>query len=466
MLKRLLAALLCFAALHALAAAPTLAPSRLNSGVEVDAAPLGARVPVILIHGLGGSGDGWEALLQAYARDASWRAAFKPYTFRYASNAQDVLLDPQAPRSIKALGGALRDAMQAFYDAPAAAPAYGFGRRSAVLLAHSMGGLVARSMMQEHAFRDGRRGGERVLHLITLGTPHRGSPLADAGIALGYQASPEIASAFTGLIAGLAWDNHDGLDMAAGLCNPWLAALNNYAPMTGGHHGKCGFVAANPLPGFYEKIIAYAARSLQQPDVWLGGTGVYKPGSAPAMLVPYGYLYGSLSRSYANDGIVPFVSARFEGAPVAARAEAFACDHRYLERGYPQFVRTSSATYNDWAFCAASPAGVTPSGTAGGWAVGNTIFGAPGAIVDTIKAVSQVERAFDWAEQAFAAHLQPAGSTTGIIGGFHVRHYPASDAYIGAQGGSIYYKGPASGQQVVRVASVAEFLAQAQAAGL
>ncbi|MES2939143.1 MAG: hypothetical protein V4864_15765 [Pseudomonadota bacterium] len=465
MFKRLFAALLCLAATLAAAAPVELFPSRFNAGGEADTAALGTRVPLILIHGLGGTGEGWDNLLQAYARNPSWRAAFKPYTFRYSSDAAEVLADPSAPRTIPALGAALRDRMQEFYDKPMAAPAYGFGRKSAVILAHSMGGLVARSMMQEHVFRDGRRGGQHVLHLITLGTPHHGSPLADAAIALGMQYSPELTQAFAGIAANQAWTNYDGLDMSGGLCNPWLARLNNYAPSTGATYGRCGAVPANPLPGFYEKIIAYGARTLQQPDVWLGGNGVYKPGSSNALLIPYGYLHSGLSRGYANDGLVPYVSARFEGAPVFARAEAYACDHRYLERGYPEFVRSSGATYNDWAFCAASLAGVTPSGAAGGWAVGNTILGAPGGIVDTIKAVAEVERVFDWAEQAFAAYLQPAGAGTGIVEGFYYRYYPATGSYIGAKGGSVYYMGPASGQQLIRIAGVAEFLAQAQAAG-
>lgn len=40
--------------------------------------------------------------------------------------------------------------------------------------------------------RDGQRGGQKVLHLITLGTPHHGTPLADAAIVLGQQALAEL----------------------------------------------------------------------------------------------------------------------------------------------------------------------------------------------------------------------------------------------------------------------------------
>jgi pimeloyl-ACP methyl ester carboxylesterase len=47
------------------------------------------------------------------------------------------------------------------------------GNRELVIVAHSMGGLVARSYMAEYG------GVNRTLGLITLGTPHRGSVLAD-----------------------------------------------------------------------------------------------------------------------------------------------------------------------------------------------------------------------------------------------------------------------------------------------
>jgi len=52
-----------------------------------------------------------------------------------------------------------------------------------VIIAHSMGGLVAKSYMQEQFHTVGRYacqpGGERVARLITLATPHHGSPAAN-----------------------------------------------------------------------------------------------------------------------------------------------------------------------------------------------------------------------------------------------------------------------------------------------
>lgn len=450
-------------ALPAAAGPATLAPSQFNSGVPVDTSALGTRIPVVLVHGLGGAGQGWENFLQAYAQNPAWRGAFKPYTFKYSSSAPEVLADPAAPRTISGLGAALRDVMQAYYDRPAAAPEFGFGNKRVVLLAHSMGGLVARSMMQEHVFRDGQRGGQKVLHLITLGTPHHGTALADAAIVLGLQS--ELSDGYFGFVADMRWTNFDGLDSSTLRCNGWLAQLNNYAPSTGASYGRCGRVAGNPLPGFYEKIIAYGAATLQTPDLQFG-IGAFKPGSSPSLLISWGYLHDALSRSYRNDGMVPMASSQFDGTALWQASEAFDCDHRYLERGYPEVVRSLTASYTDWAFCAGTGSGASyASGGSGGYAVSGSIYGVPGGIIDTIKTVSNAERVFDWAEQAFAGFLQPAGSATQIWNGYYYRHYPSTQSNVGVKDGNVYYQGSASGQQIVFIATLATFLAQAQAAG-
>ncbi|SMP54609.1 esterase/lipase family protein [Noviherbaspirillum suwonense] len=48
------------------------------------------------------------------------------------------------------------------------------GREQIVIVAHSMGGLVARAYLRDH-------GARRVLRVVTLGTPHRGTGLARFG---------------------------------------------------------------------------------------------------------------------------------------------------------------------------------------------------------------------------------------------------------------------------------------------
>lgn len=450
----------------AAALAPELVPARFNDGTDVDGTAVGTRLPVLLVHGLGGSNEGWESFLRAYERQPAWRAAFKPYTFRYSTGAQEVNADPAAPRSIPAVAAALRDAMQAFQDRPAKPPHFGFGGKRVIVLAHSMGGLVARSMMQEHAFRDGQRGGEKVLRLVTLGTPHHGSPLMDAGLALGLDTIAELSDTHAGFLAQLTWTNYDGLDMFLGRCNPWLAQLNNYAPATGGRHGRCGTVAANPLAGYYEKIVAYGTSAVQDEDVDSGAIGAYKPGSPSSLRATSQYLLSAYGRPYPNDGIVPMASAQFAGAPLAQRRAAFACDHRFIKRGYTEMVRSATGTYFDTAFCSASSVTPTvPSGMPDGYAVAGSVFGDPGGIAGILRTHSQAERVFDWAEQAYAGHLQPAGARSDLWGGYIYRWYPATNAYVGVRDGNVYYMGPASNGDMQFMGTLAELAAQAQGAG-
>ncbi|MBC7603500.1 MAG: alpha/beta fold hydrolase [Ramlibacter sp.] len=465
MLKALLATLLLAAATIAGAAPAVLAPSRFNDASAVDASPLGTRVPLLLVHGLGGGNEGWENFLRAYQQNESWRAMFKPYSFSYSTTVAEVAQDASAPRTISAVGAALRAQMQAYYDKPMAPPDFGFGKKRVVVLTHSMGGLVARAMMQEQVFADGQRGGDKVLHLITLATPHHGTPLADAAFKLGLQTIAEISGTWPGFIADSAWTNYDSFDMSSAACNSWLAKLNNYAPSTGAYLGKCGSVAGNWQPGFYEKIVAYGARDLQSPDTPYG-FGAYKPGSSSSLVPSYAYLHDGLTRSYGNDAVVPFVSAQFDGVAIFRRGEAYSCDHRYIRRGYRQTVYSWKGSYDEWAFCSATVGNSTyTSGSASGYAASGSIFGAAGGIIDTIKTATEAERVLDWVQVAYGALLQPGSSPTSIGLGFYYRYYPATHSYVGVKDGMVYYLGPASNQQLVAVATLANFLAMARAAG-
>ncbi len=465
-LKAACAAALFLATTVAAALPAALAPSRFADGTDVDGDPVGTRLPLVLVHGLGGSPEDWDNFLRAYERNPGWRAAFKPYSFRYSSSTAEVNADPLAPHTITGIGAQLRDALQGFYDRPTATPGFGFGRKPMVILAHSMGGLVARSMMQEYAFADGQRGGRKVLHLITLGSPHQGSPLADAALVFGVSTVSELSDTHADFLKQLTWTNYDGLNMLGGRCNPWLAQLNTYAPATSTSYGNCGRVAANPLPGFYERIVAYGTSALQQKDFDGGAVGVYKPGSSNSLVYTYRYLLDAYGRPYANDGIVPMASAQFVGAALVARRDAFACDHRYLKNGYTEFVRSAVATYTDQAFCAAAATGtVTPSGEQGGFAWLGSIFGDPGGIIETIRTDAWTERVFDWAELAYAAYLQPSGAATDLWEGYSYRFYPATSAYVGVKDGQVYYMGPASGGSIQPMGTLADFLARASAAG-
>jgi hypothetical protein len=85
--------------------------------------------------------------------------------------------------------------------------------------------------------------------------------------------------------------------------------------------------------------------------------------------------------------------------------------------------------------------------------------------MDTIRTANQDERVLDWAEQTYAGYLQPAGAATQVWNGYHFRYYPATQSYAGVKDGVVYYLGPALGPQIVPVATLAGFLARAQADG-
>ncbi|CAK0738330.1 hypothetical protein CCP3SC1_1060009 [Gammaproteobacteria bacterium] len=82
--------------------------------------------------------------------------------------------------------------------------AKGFGQTGMVILAHSMGGLVSRSAIEEYASFG--TAGERLKRLILLDTPHHGSVLAMPRLI-----GNSIKDLYSQGAASLQWDNFDGL---------------------------------------------------------------------------------------------------------------------------------------------------------------------------------------------------------------------------------------------------------------
>jgi len=153
------------------------------------------KIPLILIHGIHGNQTGssllftiddinnpnylyWQNFLDYfYANDLHQK--FKLYLFFYESDKY----------SVREIARSLRNKLDDAIDCEKGdSCTYGEKIKDVpfVIVAHSMGGLVARSYMQEHSHRtgfygginhaDGKRGGERIINLITLATPHHGSP--------------------------------------------------------------------------------------------------------------------------------------------------------------------------------------------------------------------------------------------------------------------------------------------------
>jgi hypothetical protein len=148
--------------------------------VAVDPSRAGSRTPLVLIHGIhgvpngrtvcNGDGDYWSSF-EKYFSNAGLDASFKLYEVYYVSDTYPVSF----------LGLRLRDALDS------AVSSGSFPNQAFVIVAHSMGGLVARAFMASPASIDangrptaaGIAEGYRVQNLITLATPHHGTLAAN-----------------------------------------------------------------------------------------------------------------------------------------------------------------------------------------------------------------------------------------------------------------------------------------------
>jgi len=262
-----------------------------------DGSALGNRKPLLLIHGWQRKGMPadpditlWQNFVTYYDNDQTLKDKFKLYYVRYYSN----LI------SAADLGYELRLELDKKPE---------FDNKQLSIIAHSLGGLVSRAFMNRTV--NGIRGGERVENLITLGTPHHGSPMAN-GISRYSVIDPLSANliiTFDNLIfafnnsipeyyefnrSDLRWDNYDNLfDYVE-----YVEEKNNW-------------LAGNFMNGdrtYDYKIVAYGG-SYDPLDVGfpdLTNFSAYEIGADLMNLM-------FLPHIEETDGIVPFCSASFEG---------------------------------------------------------------------------------------------------------------------------------------------------------
>ena len=139
-------------------------------------------VPLILIHGIHGNRPpgGEDDLIHPYRKywlnflnyfyNSNLPDNYKIFRFHYVSDIHPV----------SEIAKALRNKIDNHTDSGA------FPNKQFVIVAHSMGGLVARSYMNEYnhyspsapAYQN-KKCGERILKLVTLATPHHGTPAAN-----------------------------------------------------------------------------------------------------------------------------------------------------------------------------------------------------------------------------------------------------------------------------------------------
>ena len=313
-------------------------------GSEING--ISQRIPLVLMHGAKSDEHVWDRVVglvnSSTILGQLLRDKYKIYFFSYRSSAGD--LQPADPKSLQGLGDVLG----------AEIARLGLERRPLEIVAHSQGGLVARSYLQQYASRTGT---DAVLRLITLGTMHHGTPLADLG-------TDGCVRSFVGEVGefpylkDMWWDNFDGRiyypgtlsgftcrpDTSSPHDNDWLQCLN-------GDTGRC----AGTLPGGqFAKIYAVGAKGTDIDDPVLRTGADCLAGRLP--------LDCDANHYPDNDGAVPQGSALFDLSPVpiGGRLLVNNCDHSELPRGecpfgaqpfYPRLfgpfirLRTDKASY-------------------------------------------------------------------------------------------------------------------------
>jgi N-acetylneuraminic acid mutarotase/pimeloyl-ACP methyl ester carboxylesterase len=232
---------------------------------------LSGKTPIILIHGWKSDDTLWENFIEYFNSESVFTGNFKLYTYSYDSTQH---IHDSASGLNSAISGC-------------------FPSQKVIIIAHSMGGLVAHSYIQEQEFG----GSSKVLKLITLGTPYHGSPLIPQlnipNLLLGgaqYLAVFALGDIFfatdTDGAQDLAWDNYTTSNSNT-TTNPFLFGLNSD-------------LTNNPQSA--KLYTAFAGSNLDLTD-----TSHFDDHT----ILPYPYLmvYGE------SDGLVPVTSAFNDGHP-------------------------------------------------------------------------------------------------------------------------------------------------------
>ena len=207
-------------------------PLPLRSPTLTTATAAGPRV-LILVHGLGLHDGHWRRAGHDYGALLARTHGYTPLYLRYNTGLH-----------VAANGRALAELLEALQ------PQWPVPIETLAIVAHSMGGLVARSACH-HAERAGHAWRSRLRSLVCLGTPHHGAPLERAG--LGVQrllAALPFAAPFASLgrlrSAGITDLRHGNLlQEAAGDADRFADAADRRTPLPLPRDVRCHAIAAS-----------------------------------------------------------------------------------------------------------------------------------------------------------------------------------------------------------------------------
>ena len=240
----------------------------------VNSTPIGNRTPLILVHGNNEETDtrsqfGWNNYIKAFGKDSVFQSLYKVYLFTW---------DSEESNTFNGMAmGSMIDSLQELQN------------KDVTILAHSRGGLIARYFMNLYTIKSGNHtgqlGGEKVKWLVTLATPHRGSPSADpvwVGISFDYNFPYLIESAlsdiyFTDMLSpalrsydpksyqNLLWDDVDNELTTQAVC--YNSALNSEVKECTLLQSKTSLnnlSKFNQNERYFNKIIAYGGNNFSQ----------------------------------------------------------------------------------------------------------------------------------------------------------------------------------------------------------
>ena len=293
--------------------------SSLNS-VDNVSSNLGTKTPLILIHGIHGKEDGaayWQNFVSFFNGNDSLANKYKLYKFEYDSD----------QISVHDIAAYLADAVGDHSE---------FADKKIVIVAHSMGGLVARAYMQVHG------GAAKIIKLITLATPHHGSPGANDEDALGpfytstaWNSVFSVSQFFYNISSGtlsntlhsdqpnrsdLRWDSK--LAPALSLdSNTWLPSLNG--SLTSSQEQQIiayyGYIDPNRQDRVYWEDPAI---------IWFWMPSIISYGPHTKLTIASAVMDAGLSEYFPlNDGMVPSQSGSLADHASVTKREFFDYDH-------------------------------------------------------------------------------------------------------------------------------------------